>query len=79
MPSTSATCLCMASSEAAIQREARSVANGKAELQPLDFLLSPEEISATPTPAGGCWGRGRAGYRRPAGMGNRRIPLVAWR
>ena len=48
MPSTSATLPRLASSEAAIQREARSVANGKAELQPLDFLLSPEEILRHP-------------------------------
>ncbi|MCP5147886.1 MAG: succinylglutamate desuccinylase/aspartoacylase family protein [Pseudomonadales bacterium] len=36
------------SGETAIRNEARSVANGKVELEPLDFLLSPEEILRHP-------------------------------
>lgn len=47
-PSTSAVLPPMTAGETAIQREARSVATGKAELEPLDFLLSPEEILRHP-------------------------------
>ncbi|MCB1733346.1 MAG: succinylglutamate desuccinylase/aspartoacylase family protein, partial [Halieaceae bacterium] len=47
-PSTSALLARTTSGETAIQKEARTVANGKVELEPLDFLLSPEEILRHP-------------------------------
>lgn len=47
-PSTSAVLQRTSSGERAIQKEARSVATGKTELEPLDFLLSPEEILRHP-------------------------------
>ncbi len=47
-PSASAAPQRTTSGESAIQKEARSVATGKTELEPLDFLLSPEEILRHP-------------------------------